>query len=104
MHVWAASNSAELRPADPAICTELTSRAQPLSLAPGDYYPAVAQVEGALSLAGYFTDVPDWLYTAETADAVMRFQAEQGLAADGTADWALLRLLGLRVTYGLGGC
>ena len=91
-------------PADPAVCASLSSRAQPLVLVPGDYYPAVSRVESALALAGYFTDLPDWLYTAETAEAVKRFQAENGLSADGKADWALLRLLGIRVSYGGGGC
>jgi hypothetical protein len=93
-----------LAPAEPKVCAALSSRVQPLTLAPGDYYPAVLRIERALALAGYFTDVPDWLYTSETAEAVTRFQAEQGLPADGRADWALLRLLGVRVTYGGGGC
>jgi hypothetical protein len=93
-----------LTPAESAACDSLSSRAQPLVLVPGDYYPAVSRVESALALAGYFTDVPDWLYTSETEDAVKRFQAEHQLPVDGTADWALLRLLGIRVSYGISGC
>lgn len=98
------TGSYRLVPQPEAACAALSERVQPLSLAPGDYYPAVERIERALVLAGHYTDVPDWLYTEATAEAVRLFQAEAGLPVDGKADWALLSLLGVRVTYGLGGC
>lgn len=94
----------DLLPAEPAQCMALTEREQPLLLEPGDYYRIVADLERKLALAGEFTEVPDWHFTQETAEAVRRFQEQSGLAGDGKVDRALLRLLGVSVGYAYGGC
>lgn len=98
------NGSYRLTPVGPAICNALSARAQPLTLVPGDYYPAVSRIERALAVAGHFAEVPDFLFTRETAEAVRRFQIQAGLPANGEADWEFLRLLGVQVTYGGGGC
>ncbi|MFE3838825.1 peptidoglycan-binding domain-containing protein [Pseudogemmobacter sonorensis] len=94
----------DLRPAAPGTCAALARRRPELTLEPGDYSATVERVERALALSGQFAEAPDWLYTAATAEAVRRFQIEMGIEADGRVDPALLRLLGVRVSYGSGGC
>ncbi|MBE2276550.1 MAG: peptidoglycan-binding protein [Rhodobacteraceae bacterium] len=93
-----------LTPVAPEICTATQKLSQPLVLQPGDYFPAVERLEAALAQAGYFIGAADWYYTAETAEAVANFRGDMGLAPEGHADRALLRRLGVQVTYGFGGC
>ena len=94
----------QLTPAPAAVCKAAAELRQPLLLEPGDLYPAVQRLEEYLFKGGYFNDVADWYFTAETAEAVRQFQAESGDPVTGTADWALLQKLGIQATYSFGGC
>jgi hypothetical protein len=94
----------QLTPAPAAVCKAAAELRQPLLLEPGDLYPAVERLERYLFDGGYFNDVADWYYTESTAEAVRQFQAESGDPVTGSANWALLKKIGVHATYSFGGC
>lgn len=61
--------------------------------------PGVYEAQNCLYLLGYLTIAPDGRYGATTAQAVIRFQAEHGLQADGVIGpmtWAALQEAGAK--------
>jgi len=65
----------------------------PLPLAEGDTGEAVADLQARLSKLGFANDDPSGVFDAATAAAVLAFQADRGLSADGrcgTETWSAL--------------
>jgi hypothetical protein len=58
--------------------------------------PKVEQVQKKLAGLGYVTGAVDGVYGPQTATAVMEFQADHGLVADGEVGNATLKALGLK--------
>ena len=77
----------DISPTPPAKVIRLT---QPLTRA-----PRVTQVQERLNVLGYAVGPADGIYGPQTAHAVARFQADQGLVADGEVGpttWKALKL------------
>jgi peptidoglycan hydrolase-like protein with peptidoglycan-binding domain len=62
-----------------------TTRINRPTLKLGSQGEAVSELQAALKLLGYYTDVVDGIYRDSTAIAVTRFQQASGLKADGIA-------------------
>ncbi|MBD0346138.1 MAG: peptidoglycan-binding protein [Coleofasciculus sp. Co-bin14] len=62
-----------------------TTRLNRPTLKLGSQGQAVSELQAALKLLGYYTDVVDGVYRDSTAIAVTRFQQASGLKADGIA-------------------
>ncbi len=59
----------------------------------GDIGPDVEKLQRGLNALGYDAGEPDGSFTTRTRDAVLRFQARNGLTTSGDADWETLTAL-----------
>jgi len=75
----------------PSLMAQNVAQAQPITtgdrpiLRVGSQGEVVSELQGALKLLGYYTDVVDGVYRESTAIAVYKFQQAAGLTPDGIA-------------------
>lgn len=75
----------------PSLMSQDVAQAQPVTasdrpiLRVGSQGEVVSELQGALKLLGYYTDVVDGVYRESTAIAVYKFQQAAGLTPDGIA-------------------
>ncbi|WP_456724612.1 MULTISPECIES: peptidoglycan-binding domain-containing protein [unclassified Bradyrhizobium] len=86
----------DLETASEQTCTvafDMTTRTRGPPLRAGEFTPRVLGLERMLSELGYFAEVPDWYFTAQTETALRLFQKAMGLPETGVADESTIRLL-----------
>ena len=79
------------------ICVMLTVTVSGVTLSVGNRGEEVKALQNALIAKGYLSGAADGIFGAQTRDALIRFQRDNGLKVDGICGHETMRALGLNV-------